>query len=45
MSPFFRWLRSLIEPGIVAGLLLATGGCVTGPARSRAASAAMRCCI
>ena len=31
MSPFFRWLRGLIEPGIVAGLLLATGGCVTGP--------------
>ena len=31
MTALFRWLRSLIEPAIVAGLLLATASCVTGP--------------
>ena len=31
MTALFRWLRGLIEPALVAGLLLATGGCVTGP--------------
>jgi len=31
MIALFRRLRGLIEPALVAGLLLATGGCVTGP--------------
>jgi hypothetical protein len=31
MTALLRWLCRLVEPAIVACLLLATGGCVTGP--------------